>query len=194
MTSASMQSVRLPWCLGSFPTLLFIYVLLFFMLAFTAISYRAWFHTSRLERFGGGGVIPFLMSHLCHKMKTEHRSARHGTHTGWWVGTAIKDGHFMKSAPNYWFPSAVLLPSSKLSSCNTFLRMLPCPSMEPTLTVLPVSGCGSHSGAPPCRLSVGGPVFGWHGLLVAPQLVGTYLFPGVGFPRSSWHNEKQKPR
>lgn len=141
---------------------------------------------------GEGGWSHFLF-HPCHKMKTEHGSAWHGTHTGW-VGTVVKDGHFMKLTPKYWFLSAVLLPSSKLSSCNTFLRMLPCPSMEPTLTVLPVSGCGSHSGAPPCRLSVGGPVFGWHGLLAAPQLVGTYLSPGVGFPRSSWHNEKQKPR
>lgn len=176
----------------------FSYIIIYLRLTFLHVGFYCHFLPCLISykqtREIWGGVIPFLMSHLCHKMKTEHRSARHGTHTGWWVGTAIKDGHFMKSAPNYWFPSAVLLPSSKLSSCNTFLRMLPCPSMEPTLTVLPVSGCGSHSGAPPCRLSVGGPVFGWHGLLAAPQLVGTYLSPGVGFPRSSWHNEKQKPR
>jgi hypothetical protein len=59
--------------------------------------------------------------------------------------------------------------------------------------VLPVPGCGPHSGAAPCGFSVGSPVFGWHGVLAGPQLVGTELSPGVGFPRSSWHNEKQKP-
>lgn len=136
------------------------------------ISYK------QTREMGRGQGIPFLTSHPCHKTKTEHGSSRRGTHTGW-VGTVLKDGDLMKLTPKYWFPSAVLLP---------------CPSMEPTLTVLPVSGCGSHSGAPPCRLSVGDPVIGWHGLLAAPQLVGTYLSPGVGFPRSSWHNEKQKPR
>lgn len=50
----------------------------------------------------------------------------------------------------------------------------------------PVPGCGPHSGAAPCGFSVGSPVFGWHGVLAGPQLVGTELSPGVGFPRSSF--------